>query len=233
MIECHDLAKRFGGVQAVRGVAFRWPEGMKICGLIGPNGSGKTTLFNLISGFVAPDRGSVTWRGRDVTRVPAHRRAHLGLVRTFQQTMTFTNLTVRENLALAGLATRAGVERVEEVALLTGVDQFWRTLARDLPFGTARRLGVALALLARPQLLLLDEPAAGLNEEEAQRLSRLIRSVTESGVSVFLIEHDMSFLMPLCEFIVVMDSGLVIAEGTPTEVVANENVVSSYLGVEA
>jgi branched-chain amino acid transport system ATP-binding protein len=233
MLECRDLAKRYGGVQAIAGLSLAWPEGTSICGLIGPNGSGKTTLFNLISGFVAPDSGRILWEGRDITRDQAHRRARLGLVRTFQQTMTFPHLSVRENIALAGLATGAGPDRQEEVAELTGAHAFWPTLAMDLPFGAGRRLGVALALLASPKLLLLDEPAAGLNEDESERLAELIRSINKSGVAVFLIEHDMSFLMPLCGFVFVMDTGKVIAGGPPAAIVADENVINSYLGVQA
>jgi branched-chain amino acid transport system ATP-binding protein len=229
MLICSELAKRYGGVRAVESVSMSI-EQPGIYALIGANGSGKTTLFNLLSGFVRADHGEVRWQGRKITRTRAVRRAQLGLVRTFQQTMSFPGLTVWENLDLVGLDRGIKTERLEEIAELCRITEFATAAARDIPFGVARRLGIGLALVAEPTLLLLDEPAAGLNDRETDELAALLRDIHAAGTSVFVIEHNMDFVMPLSDEIFVMDAGSIMARGTPEEIASNEDVIRSYLG---
>lgn len=243
-----NATKRFGGLVAVDGVSFEVPT-TGVTAVIGPNGAGKTTLFNLISGALEPTSGRVLFEGEDVTRFTPEKRAARGLVRTFQLVKLFADLTAVENVAvgahlksrggfLAALlgtpATRAMERRVDEKsrALLdrVGLGAVADRRADTLSYGRRRLLEVARALAAEPRLLLLDEPAAGLDAEESARLSSLIREVAAEGTSVLLIEHDMQLVMNTADQVVVVDFGRKIAQGSPAEVKADPAVIAAYLG---
>jgi branched-chain amino acid transport system ATP-binding protein len=243
-----NATKRFGGLVAVDGVSFEVPT-TGVTAVIGPNGAGKTTLFNLISGALEPTSGRVLFEGEDVTRLAPEKRAARGLARTFQLVKLFADLTAVENVAvgahlksrgglLAALlgtpATRAMERRVDEKAraLLdrVGLGAVADRRADTLSYGRRRLLEVARALAAEPRLLLLDEPAAGLDAEESARLSSLIRAVAAEGTSVLLIEHDMQLVMNTADQVVVVDFGRKIAQGTPAEVKADPAVIAAYLG---
>lgn len=221
----------------------------EIMGLIGPNGSGKTTVLNLITGYVRPTRGAVSYQGSDITGAPTHDLARIGLVRTFQITTLFENLTVRENIVhashlhnptslLGALAKSARYreqrahmgERVWEVLSKVGLEGRIDSVARDLSAGEHRYLEIAIALAARPRMLLLDEPATGLNPEEAEFLMDLIRTLRDQGVTVLLVEHNMRLITKVCTRITVLNFGAKIAEGTADEIVDNEDVITAYLG---
>lgn len=229
------LSKSFSGVRALEEVDIDVQEG-EILGLVGPNGSGKTTLFNCVTGFVPPTGGRVYWHGQEITGLAPDQIARRGVVRTFQQKMVFPNVTVRENLAMAWGArsgagsTRSAFSSCEEVLLFLGLAEMEEKLASDLPFGLARKLGIGLALAAHPRLLLLDEPAAGLNQDETHDLGLLIGRIRDLRVTVWVIEHDMPFIMSLCERIVVLHAGRKIAEGQPARVASDPHVISVFLG---
>lgn len=227
---------------------LRVEEG-EIMGLIGPNGSGKTTALNLITGFIKPTEGAVTYDGEDVTGSPPHDLAGRGVVRTFQITTLFENLSVRDNVlhgshldnptSLIGALTRsrryreqhaALEERVRETLAFVGLEERIDAVARDLSAGEHRYLEIAIALAARPKMLLLDEPATGLNPEEAAYLMNLIRTLRRRGVTVLLIEHNMRLITNICTRVTVLNFGAKIAEGTPEEIVENEAVITAYLG---
>lgn len=222
------VEKHFGAVVAVAGIDLVL-GGPGIIGLVGPNGSGKSTLFNVIAGTLKPTAGTVCWEGRDITGWRPSRIARTGLARTFQHTMAFGGLSVRKNLQIALDAGRGSseagalIERFELVG-------FEESLADDLPFGVARQLGIALAMATEPSMLLLDEPAAGLNAVESARVGSQLQSIAESGVSVVLVDHDMSFLMPLSYRVVVLNQGEVLADGVPDEVAVDPAVIDVYLG---
>ena len=218
-------------------------------GLIGPNGSGKTTALNLITGFIKPTRGVVTYQGENITGAQPHDLARIGLVRTFQITTLFENLTVRDNVlhgshlnnptSLIGSLTRSRKyreqcavleEQVQEFLAIVGLDGRIDAVARDLSAGEHRYLEIAVALAARPRMLMLDEPATGLNPEEARFLMDLIRTLRDQGVTVLLVEHNMRLITNICTRITVLNFGAKIAEGTPEEIVGNEDVVTAYLG---
>jgi ABC-type branched-subunit amino acid transport system ATPase component len=225
----------FGRVEALAGVtATLGAEG--IVGLIGPNGSGKTTLVNTISGFLKPTAGAISWRGKSIVGVPPHRMVRLGISRTFQQNMTFPTLTVRENATVA--LEQAGRAGEDFRRLLAEADSTGRLadnageIAGELPFGMARLLGIALAIAARPRLLLLDEPAAGLNDSEAAALAESICQIRDAGTSILIIDHDMAFLFPLCERVVMLDAGALLADGTPDEIRSDPRIIEIYLGVD-
>ncbi len=238
ILEITKLRKEFGGLVALAGVDLSI-ESDKIIGIIGPNGSGKTTLFNVITGVHKPTSGRVVWRGEDITGQPAYRIARRGLVRTFQQAMSFPGLSVRENVRIAcehtragGNATRAIGGSPEELLRFVGlVDQGYE-IAGSMPFGNLRRLGVALALGANPLLLLLDEPAAGLSHSEADDLMALVLRLPELGIGVCLIDHDMFLMSSLCERLVVLNFGTKIADGPPTLVLNDSKVREVYLGTD-
>lgn len=242
------LTKRFRGLTAVDDLSFSVDKG-KIVGLIGPNGAGKSTCFNVVSRALPPTAGRIVFEDRDITSIPRHRVAGLGLVRTFQQTSLFTDLDVRENVRCGCYLQSSSsvldalfrsrryqqdsqaIDRAtDQILELTGLSSEASMPATTLSYGNARKLGIAIALAARPKLLLMDEPAAGLNATESQDFVRLTRSIRDSGVTVLLVEHDMKVVMGLCERIVVLAAGRKLAEGTPDEIRSNPDVIASYLG---
>lgn len=229
----HEITRCFRGVQALAGVDIELRRGT-VLGLIGPNGAGKSTLVNIISGYDHPDTGTVTMDGNDITRVDARTRSRRGLARTFQHGHTFHGLSVRENIEIAALGTgqrRAEAQRRSaELMDQFGIENRANQLASTLPHGTERRLGVARALAVNPRYLLLDEPAAGLNEGEIGEFGDVIRSIAASGVGVLLIDHNIRLIMAICDRIHVVVQGKSFLEGTPAEVQGSEALVEAYLG---
>lgn len=231
-LRCENLTKRFGGLTAVDGVSAEFPADA-VSGVIGPNGSGKTTLFNMLVGFLRPSEGRVTWDGTTVNGRPPHQYPRLGLVRTFQSAEVFGETTIGESLDFALSRANASKSRMDRRFLLrfVGLDEDPSTPSRDLPYGHQKLLGVALALAVRPRLLLMDEPAAGLNAAEVGRLLGLIRDIrTEFGIGVAVIDHDMSLIMPACDSVTVLDVGQVIASGPPKVIREDPTVIEVYLG---
>jgi branched-chain amino acid transport system ATP-binding protein len=234
LLTADGLVKRFGGVTALGGVSVHVAAN-EVLGVIGPNGSGKTTLFNLLTGFLRPDHGTVLWSGTDVTRVPSYRRARQGLVRTFQETMLLPGLTVEENAELAlRMARRSDPEFGTATELLdyVGLAAAAPVMGADLSWGEARLLGIATTLALKPDLLLLDEPFAGLSAVAAERLSALVTRLHAAGRSLCIVDHKVAHLMPLCDRVIVLVNGSIIADGPPQEVVASPEVRSAYLGAK-
>ncbi len=242
------LSKGFGGIQAIDALSLTIRPGV-IHSIIGPNGAGKTTLFNLVSGLYQPDAGRVYLDGVDTTDMPAHALAGLGLARTFQNLQIFLNMTALENVLvgmhrhcdtrfLAAMARLPGIARHDaelagEAARLmrfVGLDAWVGADSDSMPYGALKRLEIARALAARPGLLLLDEPAAGLNPAETAGIDALIQKIKESGVTVVLVEHDMRLVMGVSEHILVLDHGRLLAEGTGEEIRHNPDVIAAYLG---
>ncbi len=210
----------------------------EVVGLIGPNGAGKSTLVNVLSGFDRPTEGTVELEGRDVTGWSAHRRGRHGLARTFQHSHAFGALSVRENVEVGALAAGAGARgaalRSHELLGLLGLDVYADMPAAALAHGDERRLGVARALAGEPRFVLMDEPAAGLPEAEVPDFAAVVRSVRDDhGAGVLLIDHNMALIMDVCDRIYVLDQGMSLAEGTPTEIRANLDVAAAYLGESA
>ena len=231
LLEVRGVMVRFGGVMAVGGVDLSADAG-EVTGLIGPNGAGKTTLFNVISGMQEPTAGEVYVSGINVTHEAPHRRAKRGLARTFQRLELFASLSVRDNVRVA--AELAGVPdvngTVDELLEKVGVSNLEHTTAGDLPTGSARLVEIARALATMPRLLLLDEPASGLDDSETERLGTLFRELAADGLGVLLVEHDMDLVMHVCDRIHVLDLGHVIAVGTPDDVQHDQAVLRAYLG---
>jgi len=251
ILEIRDVDKAFGGVQALDRIGFAL-EKASITGLIGPNGAGKTTLFNVITGIFAPDAGDIRFAGQSIENLEVHQRVSLGIARTFQNVELFESMTAMENI-LVGLytRTRAGMiqsmlrlprtrqeeararDQAMELLKFVGLQDYASRKSGDLPFGWQRMLEVARAMAAQPHLLLLDEPAAGLNMSETGHLGELIKEIRKQGITILLVEHDMSLTMSISDQIVVLDQGRKIAEGTPRAVQEDEAVMAAYLGKKA
>jgi branched-chain amino acid transport system ATP-binding protein len=236
LLRTEGLVKHFGGVRALGPVDFSTDPGV-IVGLIGPNGSGKSTFFNVVTGFLKPTSGKVFWEGREITTRPPGARAKLGLVRTFQEKMIFSGLSVRENLQFAliqhgapGLADGPLREAMDHARLPHAT---LSQLAGDLSWGQCRMLGMVLALVLKPKLLLLDEPFAGLNRAIASQVTEMLLQLRDAGIGVVIVEHDMDLLLPLCDRITVFADGQILSEGTSDEVLARPDVRAAYFGSEA
>lgn len=249
LLRLEQLLMQFGGLTAVNNFSLTLRDG-ELIGLIGPNGAGKTTVFNMIAGVLTPTSGRVIWRGANITRLAAQQIAARGIARTFQNIRLFSDMTVIENVlvsfhydleahfweAMLGLPRYRREEariREEAVAYLDdlGLAYLAEEKAGSLPYGQQRRLEIARALATRPGLLLLDEPAAGMNPQETMELADLLQDLRKKyALTIFLIEHDMKFVMRVCERIKVLDYGITIAEGTPVEIQTNPEVIKAYLG---
>lgn len=248
LLEIDHVTRRFGGLVAVNDVSFRVDEG-EILSIIGPNGAGKSTLFKLVAGFLRPSSGAIRFGGQRIDGMKPHAIAARGLVRTFQESTVFREMTALENVVVAHhLRRRAGdfatliatgPARAEQVECVRDADSILEMLglshvrnerARNLPHGHLRALGVAIALAARPRIVLLDEPFAGMNSEETHQAVKMVRDVRSKGVTVVLVEHDMGAVMRLSDRIVVLNFGTMIAAGTPAAIQENPAVIDAYLG---
>ncbi len=248
MLRLQGITKVFGGLIALEEVSFSVEDGT-ITGIIGPNGAGKTTLFNIVSGIYPQNSGNVYLGGKNISRFVPEKLARLGLVRTFQNVELFGQMTVLENV-MVGLHTKSksGIlscafklpghireekyirERGLQWLEFTGMVELAEVKAGNLPFGQGRLLEIARALALEPRMILMDEPAAGLNSHETIGLAALIRRIRESGVTVVLVEHDMDLVMDVCDAVVVLNLGRKLAEGTPREIQENPAVITAYLG---
>jgi neutral amino acid transport system ATP-binding protein len=240
-LRTEELSRAFGGVRAVDGATVEVRSGL-VNGLIGPNGSGKTTFFNLVTGMIRPDSGRVLIDGRDVTGWTPHRIAHTGLGRTFQLCRVFPRLTVLDNMLVAvrrtrlrellgGLTNRDDVARARDWLTRVGLDHLEAAEARDLSLGQQKLLELAAVLMAEPSLILLDEPAGGVNPALVERIAVLVRELNAEGRTFLVVEHNMDLVMGLCDHVVVFDRGRPIAEGTPAQIQADEQVLEAYRGV--
>jgi len=232
-----EVSRSFDGIQALHGVTLELHR-HEVVGLIGPNGAGKSTLVNVLTGFDFPEQGAVELEGRDITRWRPHRRGRHGLARTFQHSRSFRSLSVRENVEVAALGVGAGPRearrRAAELLESLQLDAYADAPAGALAHGDERRLGVARALATTPRFVLLDEPAAGLPEAEVPAFAEVVRSVRdEHDAGVLLIDHNMALIMDVCDRIHVLDQGVTLAEGSPSEIRANLDVAAAYLGESA
>jgi branched-chain amino acid transport system ATP-binding protein len=250
LIEAVGLSKYFGGLAALKDVNIK-VRSEELLGIIGPNGAGKTTLFNVLTGFMKPTRGQVIYSGEDITPLSPDRIAHLGVYRTFQRVSVFRDLTVTENLVVgAHVQIRTGLwddlfytarcrkyereawEKTKDIERFLGLEKLSAQRAGTLSYGNQKLLSLGVALMGKPRILLLDEPAAGMNSSETNHLMSLVRKLKADNLTIIVVEHDMKFIMDLCERIVVLHFGSVIAEGTPKEVSQNEDVIRVYLGTK-
>ena len=238
VLEVREVAVRFGGINAVTDVTFTAEAG-HITGLIGPNGAGKTTLFNVITGLQDPTNGRVFINGRDVSGMSPHRRARLGVARTFQRLEVFGSLTAYENMLAAAEFRRSWSDDdtpprdvAREVLNRVGMGPMANAQVDSLPTGLARLVELGRALATRPKLLLLDEVGSGLNHDETEALGELLVSLARDGISILLVEHDMELVMNICDRIHVLDFGRIICTGTPAEVQSDPQVQAAYLGAE-
>jgi branched-chain amino acid transport system ATP-binding protein len=248
MLKVEGISKSFGGLAVLQDVSFSINE-ERIVGIIGPNGAGKTTLFNLITGIYRPTSGRVYLQGKEITDYSPERLARLGMVRTFQGIELFGRMSVLENV-MVGLHTRSGSgfiasafklpkhlkeerrirERAQHWLEFVGMADLKDAQASNLPFGKGRLLEIARAMALEPRIILMDEPAAGLNSRETLDLAELIRKITEGGTAIALVEHDMELVMDVCDKIVVLNIGQKLAEGTPREIQEDKRVIAAYLG---
>ena len=248
LLTIHSISRSFGGVQALEDITFSLAP-RTITGLIGPNGAGKTTLFNLVTGIFPPDSGSMEFSGESLAGKTIHKRVELGIARTFQNVELFSSMSVLENIQVGmHVRTRCGIlgsvlktpgivaeerksrERSFELLEFIGLADYADRKSADLPFGWQRLLELARALASNPRLMLLDEPAAGLNMNETDRLGELIENIRQQGITVLLVEHDMALTMRVCDRIIVLDQGKKIAEGSPRAIQSDEAVMAAYLG---
>jgi branched-chain amino acid transport system ATP-binding protein len=246
LLELKNVSKMFGGVTALSKVSISIPHSC-IVGVIGPNGAGKTTLFNVVTGAFRANNGEVTFAELPITHWPSYRIARAGIARTFQNIRLFASMTVWEHLLVAqphhGVSIRRFLParradpvawtRAEEALTFFGLQKHRDRIAASLPYGIQRKVEMARALTAGPRLLLLDEPVAGMNHDEAAAVRTLVMELQGRGLTILLIEHDMAFVMNLCDKLYVLDFGVLIAEGTPAEIRTNPVVIDAYLGSEA
>ena len=238
-LSLEGITVRYGGHTALNNVHINVPSG-NITGLIGPNGAGKTTLFNVTSGLLKPNEGNIQFGDVVMTDLSPYRRAKLGLGRTFQRLELFPSLTVKENIQVAAEIRREWSDNitgnsnvnmiVERVIRLTGLEDLHSKSVADIPTGKARLVELARTLVQEPKMLLLDEPASGQNDKETEEFAVILRALNEEGVTIFLVEHDMSLVMNVCDKIFVLDFGTLIADGTTEEIQNNPVVIDAYLG---
>jgi branched-chain amino acid transport system ATP-binding protein len=236
LLECNAIEMRFGGLHALTSVNITAEEGT-ITGLIGPNGAGKTTLFNCITGMIEPTSGTISVDGKSVTGVAPYKRARMGIARTFQRLELFTSLSVIENIRVAGtIRNRWSRDRfdvdaeAERIVDLIGIRHLSHREVSEIPTGMARRVELGRALMTRPRLLLLDEPASGQDETETEEFGELLLRLAAEGTGILLVEHDVSLVMKVCSQVSVLDFGVIIASGTPSEIQRNDAVIAAYLG---